>query len=326
MTDAALTLDFFGAPMLVSGDRKWLGPVHATFADFVADNPGMAVGFNLVIRETADTHIEHGLPLTYEGPMADGNHCRIFESESRVVIEVPDGGMTVIDHASRSAEAQLLPASQAKFFGSVFMTIIDAALVAGGQQLTHAASLVDARSGKAILFCVPSGGGKTTTSLALAHGGFNLMSDDASVLVPDRDGFQVWGMPRALKVHVKTADLLPWVGPLDAIWDENGEQGVEIETLKDRIGVAPVKPVPLGAIVLIGPRSQAGHVVRPAAKPDILVALAHDNVAFRAAGMTPKALRSYGMYARAVASVPAFELNAGTDLDALPLVLIEALA
>jgi hypothetical protein len=326
MTDAALMLDFFGARMLVCGDRKWLGPVRATFADFVADDPRLAAGFNVKIQEIANTHIEHGLPLTYEGPMADGNHCRIYESESRVVIEVPDGGVTVIDHAGRRAEAQLLPGSQSKFFGSVFMTIIDAALVAGGQQLTHAASLVDARSGKAILFCVPSGGGKTTTSLALAHDGFSLMSDDASVLVPDQDGFQVWGMPRALKVHVKTADLLPWVGPLEAIWDENGEQGVELHTLRGRIGIAPVKPAPLGAIVLIGPRSQAGNVVKPAAKPDILVALAHDNVAFRAAGMTPKAMRSYGVYARAVANVPTFELNAGTDLDALPLVLMEALA
>ena len=325
MTDLEVLLDFCGARMrVIADDDSWLKPFHRAFPDFMADGPSGADEFLLTIEETDTPAIAHDLPLTYDGPMADGQVGKIFESESSSIMEIEDGGTVVIDHGAHTAHARLRPGST-RFYGSPMMTVIDAALVAAGQQMVHAASLIDERSGKAILFCVPSGGGKTTTSLALAHGGFKLMTDDASILVPKKNGFDVWGMPRALKVHVKTADLLPWVGPLEDKWDENGEQGVKISDLAGRISVAEPGPVELGAIVLIGPRSPSGHTVTPVAKPEILVALAHDNVAWRQAGMTPKALRAFAVFSRAVAGVPTFKLSAGTDLAILPDVLNEAL-
>ncbi len=325
MTDLNLHLDFCGARMRVSADNdSWLKPFHRAFPDFITDSPSSADEFLLTIEETDTPAVTHDLPLTYDGPMADGQIGRIFESESCSIMEIEDGGTVVIDHGAHKAHARLRPGST-RFYGSPMMTVIDAALVAAGQQMVHAASLIDERSGKAILFCVPSGGGKTTTSLALAHGGFKLMTDDASILVPTAIGFNVWGMPRALKVHVRTADLLPWVGPLEDKWDENGEQGVKINDLADRISVAETGPVELGAIVLIGPRSFYGHTVTPVAKPEILVALAHDNVAWPQAGMTPKALRAFAVFSRAVAAVPTFKLSAGTELATLPDILKKAL-
>jgi hypothetical protein len=325
MTDIELHLDFCGARMRVCADKDaFIKPFQKAFPDFIAAGPFEQHVFKLTIEETDTPAIPHDLPLTYDGPMADGQIGKIFESESISIMEIEDGGFVLIDHAARTAHARLRP-DTTRFFGSPMMTVIDSALMSAGQQMVHAASLVDEISGKAILFCVPSGGGKTTTSLALAHGGFRLMTDDASVLIPTASGFAVWGMPRALKVHFKTAELLPWVGPLEDKWDENGEQGVKIKDLADRISVAAASPVELGAIVLIGPRSPAGHSVAPVAKPELLVALAHDNVAWRQAGMTPKALRTYATFSRAVASVPTFKLSAGTDLASLPSVLREAL-
>jgi hypothetical protein len=241
------------------------------------------------------------------------------------ILEVMNGGISVIDHGAGTADAYLRPGSQAQFFGSAIMLLVDAALTAAGQELIHGASLVEARSGLAILIVVPSGGGKTTTSLALARGGFRLMTDDASVLQPDRSRPRVWGMPRMLKVHRRTAELLPWVGPLTDKWDENGEQGVALESIGDRIAIATPAPVELGAIILLGPRSSGGSHVAPLAKSEMLTAIAHDNVAWRPAGMTPKAVRRFETFARTVAQVPAFRLSAGTDLASLPDLLRTAL-
>ncbi len=325
MTDAGLLFDFHGARLRVRGAGDfWKAPFLKAFPEFATDANAAGETFLLTIEATDTPGVTHDMPLTYHGRMADGQTGKIFESDSGSFIKTADGDTVVIDHAAKTAHARLRDGGK-HFFGSPMMTVVDAAIAASGQQLVHAASLVDARSGKAILFCVPSGGGKTTTSLALAHGGFQLMTDDASVLTPTPEGFLVWGMPRALKVHFKTAELLPWVGPLEDKWDENGEQAVKASTLEDRIGIASGEPVELGAIVMIGPRSASGHNVGPASKPEILVALAHDNVAWRQAGMTPKALRAYSVFSRAVSSVPAFKLSAGTELASLPDVLKKAL-
>ncbi len=323
MTDRTATFDLCGARLRVTADADiWVERLCRAFKPFLTnDSPSPAREFVLTIHETAMPDVSHQLPLTWEGRQADGHMGRVFENERMAILEVMDGGISVIDHGAGTAVAHLRPGSQPQFFGSAIMLIVDAALTAAGQELVHGASLIEPRSGLAVLIVVPSGGGKTTTALALARGGFRLMSDDASVLLPDRVSPRIWGMPRMLKVHRRTADLLPWVGPLTDKWDENGEQGVSLESIGDRIAIAEPGPVALGAIILLGPRASGGSRVAPLAKSEILTAIAHDNVAWRPAGMTPKAVRRFEAFARTVAQVPAFRLSAGTDLASLPDVL-----
>ncbi len=321
MAEAEITLNLGGSHLRVtapSGD--WIEKMASAFGPSLVKRTGdRQPGFTLTIEEAVVSPPTDGMPLTWEGKQTDGNYGRIHETESRLVLEVESGGVLTIDHAAHSAQAFFRPKSYSKFFGNAVMLVVDAALAASDQLLMHSACLVERRSKTAILICAPSGGGKTTTSLALAHSGFDLMTDDASIIVPNAGTPAAWGLPRALKIHRQTAKLLPWLGPLPADrWDDAGEQGVKLEQLADRIGLAPVAAVKLGAILQLGPRTAHVHRLQRIAKSELLIAIAHENVAWREAGMVPNAVAKFKSLASTVAKVPAFGLNVGTDLVSLP--------
>ena len=47
-----------------------------------------------------------------------------------------------------------------------------------------------------------------------------------------------WGLPRDLKVHRNTAEMMPWLKPyLKGKWNDEGEQAVTRAALSDRIRV-----------------------------------------------------------------------------------------
>jgi hypothetical protein len=326
MAEHCLNLDFFGAGLSVTASEVvLLDRLAAQFDGFVAGECGSSDAFELQIVERQNPEAAPDMPMTWQGEMPDGRFGTVFETEDRAVLRVEDGVVVTVDHRKRTALALVRPGSHDMFFSSPIMFILDAALTASGQQFVHAACLMQKDTGSGVLICVPSGGGKTTTSLALCRDGFALMTDDTSVLVPGADGPKVWGLPRALKVHRKTAELLPWVGPLADAWDSNDEQAVPLASIDDRIAVMTPKPTRLAAIFLLGPRSAQGHVVSRLSKADMLVAIAHDNVPWRASGMTPKALRSFAVMAETVADVPAFLISAGEELATLPAMISEVL-
>lgn len=325
MADPALSLDFFGARLSVTASSaKWLDRLRTAFAAFIAADPAPG-DFALTIMEAKAHGEAPDLPLTWEGKLPDGRPGRVWESAYLAVLAVEDSVVVRIDHRERTAIAHIKSGGEAALFSSALMFILDAALVASGQQLVHGACLVEQRSQRAALICVPSGGGKTTTSMALARDGFSLMTDDASVLIQQAGGPVVWGLPRPLKVHRFTAELLSWVGPVPDKWDENGEQGIPLAEIADRISVMAPQPVELDAIFMLGPRSAGDHVVKPMPKPEMLIAIAHDNVAFRAAGMTPRALNRFAQLGSMVAKVPTFEISAGRELASLPAMIAAAM-
>ena len=322
----SFNLDFHSTVLSVKSPKtEWSERVRTVFSGFVRPFDASGAGFTLVLQDTANP-ADHALPLTYSGKMSDGQDARIFQDDDRTLIELEGGTSVTINHADRTATAFLAEGSAFRFFGTALMTVVDAALSAEGRQCVHSASLMIPGTDKAVLMCVPSGGGKTTTALALARGGFNLITDDSTVLVKEDGGFRIWGMPRALKVHRNTAKLLPWIGLPDENWDDNGEKPVAMSDLAGKAGTAPDAVCNLGAIIMIGPRSPHGHVIAKTGKAEVLIALAHDNVGWRAAGMTPKAMQSYVLFAEAVQSVPVLKLSAGTDLAALPGMVESALA
>jgi hypothetical protein len=318
--ERCLVLDFCGTRLRIAApNEEWTNRFQRYFPAFVvSDDTRRDSDFELHLCESAAPTPNHDLPLTTEGIQNDGYFGRVFENERMIVLEVDGGGVTAIDHIKRRAEVVVRPGSYPEFFGTAVIVVVDAMLAAAGQHLTHGASLIEPQTGLAVLVVAASGGGKTTTSLALAHAGFQLMTDDASVLIPGAPRPRIWGLPRALKVHRQTAEMLHWLGSLPDRWDKNQEQGVATASLADRIAIAPVAPIELGAIMLLGPRSEFGDRVEPMSKGELLIALAHDNVAWRRSGMTPKALRRFEVFARAVAQVPAFRISAGSDLAQLP--------
>jgi len=314
-----LYLDFFGAVVAVAADNtSWLAGMRSAFPDFVAAAPSSQNAFRLLIEEAADLPAVPDYPLTWEGVVPEGHRGSIHETDHSAFFTVEDKVAVSLSYREGWAELFVKPGSHPDFFISAVVPILDAALSTRNQHLVHSGCVVDEATGRAILICAPSGAGKTTTSMALARRGFALMTDDASVIMSGPNNLRVWAMPRDLKVHRKTLELLPWIGPLPDRWDDNGEQGVSIASLRERISIMPPRPVELGAIVLLGQRSANGHSLMPLSKPEMLIALAHDNVAQRAAGMTIKSRRLFETLADVVPRVPTFLLRAGEALDTLP--------
>ena len=57
----------------------------------------------------------------------------------------------------------------------------------------------------------------------------------------------------------------------------------------------------------------------------MLFAIAHDNVAWRAAGMVPTEIERFNAFAQTVAQVPTFVISAGTELATLPALVAAAM-
>jgi hypothetical protein len=259
--------------------------------------------------------------------MPEGFYGQIFETERAACLLVEDRVHVRLSHTGAGAEAMVRPGSQSEFFVSASIRLVEAALARNDQYLVHGACLVENKSGRATLICAPSGAGKTTTAMALAHDGFALATDDATVVAPAGEGPLVWGFPRALKVHRKTAELLPWLGGLPGEWNPNGEQGVPLSRMTGKLCLlTPPRRVNLGAVLLLGPRSRADHVLRKIPKAEMLLNVAQDNVSWRPGGMTVKAQARFKAIAEIISRVPAFVLSVGPDLDRLAGVVSEALS
>lgn len=199
---------------------------------------------------------------------------------------------------------------------------VDAALQASRQYLTHAAALRLPGSEAGILVFARSGAGKTTTALGLALAGFGLLTDDATVLVPPgamgSSEFSIWGLPRSLKVHRRTSELLPQIGGLlGPDWNAEGEQVLARGSLKGVVDVCAPAACPLAAIIMLQPRVRGGHVLEPVAKTELMVSLADDNVQRGPKGLLPDQLERFQVLAAAVAATPAYALHVGTDLPSL---------
>jgi hypothetical protein len=175
---------------------------------------------------------------------------------------------------------------------------------------------------RALLIFAPSGVGKTTTALALALGGFQLITDDAIVLQPrgyrGQESACAWGLPRPLKVHRRTAELLPAIAPLlTGDWDSAGEQPLTMAALGAIAAVAPPKPVPIAAIAVLGERSGAGHHVVSVSKADALLRIAEDNIRNTKHGLPAAQLERFGALSALLASAQALEMCVGASVATL---------
>lgn len=264
--------------------------------------------------------------MTWEGDFLEGRAGRVYETDAVEVIEVVDHGFVTIDRVANHAESVMKAGSEDAFSFTPLMNILDASLKAGGMNLLHGACLTVPDGSGALAICAPSGFGKTTTSLALARGGFGLMGDDASVITARGDGLQVWGLPRRLKVHRQTAAMLPWIGDLPDTWNDEDEQPVTMESLRQVATIVDPCPVPLAAVVMLGARSDGDHQLAPLSKSEALVRIAQDNVSNSISGVKAWNQRYFETVAEMLRCAPVLELRAGRALDTLPHAVNAALA
>lgn len=318
--DEACGVDFDlrGAGLSVAAPRQsWIDPFMRPLGGFVVETP-TPDPFRVVVREDDAPSVPPGMPLTWEGDFLEKRAGRIYETESDQIIEVVGHGYVAIGHRERSAEAIMKPGSENAMSFTPVISLLESALRAAGKHLLHAACLQVPDGSGALVICAPSGFGKTTTSLALARGGFGLVTDDSSVIEPRGEGLQVWGLPRRLKVHRRTAAMMPWLGEFPNTWNDEDEQPVTLDRLRPLVSIADPVARPLKAVVLLGERSDGEHRIAQLSKPEALVRISHDNISNSRTGVKPWSRRNFEVYGEMLRAAPVLQLNAGTGLETLP--------
>jgi hypothetical protein len=289
-----------------------------------APAPGAPV-FTLTMAAQDSDPDPMGAQLLAEGPLPEGPQARLFSTGDGLLLMVP--GRLSLRIARTEGRMGVAPGGERLIGGTPGIAAIEAAAGLAGQALVHAAALTLPGRDSALLLAAPSGAGKTTAALALALGGFGLLSDDAAMLRPTPEGVTVWGLPRGLKVHRATLGLLPALAPLlTGPWDAAGEQALPRARLGGLLPLPDISPVPVGAVVFVGPRRGVpGHELRPLPRAEVLLRLAADNLGRGPAGLPPTDRRRWAALSAAVASARCLELRAGTDLEALPAALLAGL-
>jgi hypothetical protein len=272
-----------------------------------------------------------GAQILAEGSAAGGVPSKLAVDGARSWFTMTGRFSVTSDRSARIVRVHLDRACDPASARLAGICAIDAALAASGQHLVHGAALaLSSDTPRALLMFGPSGIGKTTAALALALGGFRLITDDAIVLQPPRnrlDAYRAWGLPRPLKVHRRTAELLPAIAPLmTADWDNEGEQPLQMAALQGLTPVLPPAPIAIAAVAVLGPRSLGEHRISPLGKASALAALAQDNIRRFARGILPDHVERFKVLGGMVATTPTFELRVGASLESLPQAVLEGLS
>jgi hypothetical protein len=259
----------------------------------------------------------------HEGEALPGIASRLALSGERSWFVIPGRFCVHANRAGKTASICLSVDCDRSLRGLAGLYALDQALAASGQYLVHGAALaMPGTPSRALLIFAPSGVGKTTTALALALGGFQLITDDAIVLQPrgyrGQESARAWGLPRPLKVHRRTAELLPALAPLlQGNWDSAGEQPLHTAALGAIAAVATPKPVPVAAVAVLAERSGAGHHFVPVPKAQALLRVAQDNVATAHDGVPSAHQERFNVLGGLLASIPTFDLRVGAPLATL---------
>lgn len=282
---------------------------------------GVEPDFRLDINEADVLDEAPGGSLVFDGEIPEDGYCRMLADGGTIHIVFPERQTVAINDEDGWAELRVRPGAKAAWTPS--MLVLDAALDAGGQHMLHTAGLTLPGHDALVLIHAPSGTGKTTTSLALATQGFGLCSDDAMILDLASDKPLAWGLPRHVKIHQKTAEMIPQVSPcLGPSWDRNGEQAVSLERLSEIVRIESPAARPVAALLHLARSADSETRLVPMARTDAMVALAIDNVRTGLTGLLPSQKRRLATIGRLVSSVPTFTLEVGArPADAAPLII-----
>lgn len=323
--------DLNGSAVRVNAEGEDLVRPLLLYLEELSSSPAASPDFSFTLSRSE--HLPDpppGSETLSEGMLPEGRAGRLLAAGDTQWFLLPGELALAMDRIRGHALFVVRPGRESLIGGTAALQAISAALVQSGQHLIHGAALCLPRAERAMLLIAPSGVGKTTSSLALALAGFGLLTDDAAVLdtrqIAQSGKARVWGLPRPLKVHRHTAELLPAVKPLlRGAWDANGEQGLHRSRLPGVIALPPARAVELAAVVLLGQRVEGAHIVRRAQRSEILLKTATDNVFRGPRSVTDNDVNRFRAIASAIGAAAGYQLNVGSDLATLGEALISGL-
>lgn len=274
--------------------------------------------FLLDITVGAPGNVPDGAEILYHGPLHDEGNCVFARTADSYWLVFPGTASLRIRPGARTAEIVATADGLRHTHGSMIALALEFVLDADGQQVVHCAGLSFPGSDRVLLLCAPSGTGKTTTALALARAGFALAADDAMVLRKPGDEIRAWGLPRAVKIHQHTVEMLPWLNAVTGPgWDAAGEQALARATLKPLFQTDD-RTLRVTDILLLRRGTGPDTMIRPFEKAEMLAALAADNLRNSAAGPTSLQMRRYAMLANVVNFASTQELTISPGMVSLP--------
>ena len=189
-----------------------------------------------------------------------------------------------------------------------------------GRALLHGAALM-LPDGRAALLLADSGGGKTTTALALLRSGCKLLADDLAVLDAADGRPRIWGIAEALNLTPQTLQFFPELRNLpDGPVLPNGKRALAADAIYP--DAYRHEPGDLAALCRIRISGDAPEL-RPMPVAEMFGHLVHAHTFAQGQRQHPAAT---AVCAAALEAAPCFMLQTGPDPLALGPWLLEALS
>ncbi len=195
--------------------------------------------------------------LLFEYPSQHhGTHQCFRGRDGRLRMTVAGEAMAILDTNGDSALVLSDDVSDPPWaMGELMLLLLDHALTTHNQCLCHAASVATPDGTGCVILHAPSGTGKSTTAGALASLGMPVLGDDTAALMQARGDQPVraWGLPRGLRLHRRSAAMLPRFGALarDDAWDEEDEQMIARDRLVGAGLAIEADPLPVRAVIAL---------------------------------------------------------------------------
>ena len=268
----------------------------------------------------SDTNRPAGLQAIWSGTVPPNLAAVNYVGPSRRRLELVDRGRLDLDLRTRKAAITLAPHVSARLAGYFLMPLLCEGLIQAGHRPIHAACLAVSCNGqsRSALIVAQSGTGKSTTALALANAGWQLMGDDLSLLSQDEGRLTAWGFPRVCHVRRPTLALLPWLNELPLVPTSlAGTFNLPLAALGGRAYGARPQPLEPALIIVLDRPNPAGHQCERLDRAAALVSLAEENVQPIEGCDDANAQTAFARFADLVQQTPAVRLSVGPRLETL---------